>query len=272
MGIEWHAALIALFAMLGLAVLVWLLSLPLRNASIVDSFWSLFFVVGAAGYYFLIEQGGERTVLVAALLLLWAARLCAHITWRNWGHGEDRRYQAIRERNEPHYEIKSLLYVFSLQAGLAWLIALPLFAALSSPMPIGPVDMLGAALWFVGFVFETLGDWQLARFKADAANAGKVMDKGLWRYTRHPNYFGESLIWWGLWLIAAGAGQAWTLVSPVLITFMLLRVSGVSLLEKDLKSRRPDYADYILRTNAFFPGPPRPERSEEKHHDTCSPR
>jgi steroid 5-alpha reductase family enzyme len=257
MGIDWLAALAALLGMLILGLAVWLLSLPLKNASIVDSFWPLFFVIGAAIYALSPEVDGERTALIAALLLVWAVRLSTHIALRNRGHGEDRRYRAIRARNQPHYEIKSLFYVFSLQAVLAWIIALPLFVALSAQAAIGWLDAVGIALWLAGFAFEAIGDWQLARFKADAGNAGRIMDRGLWRYTRHPNYFGESLIWWGFWLIAASAGHVWTLVSPLLITYLLLRVSGVTLLEKDLQQRRPDYAAYMHRTNAFIPGPPR---------------
>ncbi|NWG38545.1 MAG: DUF1295 domain-containing protein [Hydrogenophilaceae bacterium] len=257
MAIDWNAAMNALLVMLGQGGVVWLISLPLKNASIVDSFWSIFFVAGAASYYFLIPQPGGRSVLIATLLLAWAVRLAAHITWRNRGQGEDRRYQAIRARNQPHYAIKSLVYVFCLQAVLAWIVALPLFGALSGQAPLGWLDALGILLWLAGFGFEAIGDWQLARFKANPANAGKVMDRGLWRYTRHPNYFGESLIWWGFWLIAASAGHAWTLVSPLLMTYMLLKISGVALLEKDLQARRPAYADYIRRTNAFVPGLPR---------------
>lgn len=257
MAIDWHAALNAFLVMLILGSLVWLLSLPLKNASIVDSFWSVFFVAGAASYYLSIGQAGERSVLIAVLLLLWAVRLALHITLRNRGQGEDRRYRAIRARNQPHYEFKSLFYVFSLQAVLAWIVALPLFGALSGQDPMSWLDALGVLVWLTGFGFEAVGDWQLTRFKADPANAGKVMDRGLWRYTRHPNYFGESLIWWGFWLIAASAGHAWTLVAPLLMTYMLLRISGVALLEKDLQVRRPAYADYIRRTNAFVPGPPR---------------
>jgi steroid 5-alpha reductase family enzyme len=257
MGIEWSAAFSSLLWMLALGGLVWVLSLPLRNASIVDSFWALFFVTGATAYGASVGASGERALLVALLLGVWAVRLSGYITWRNWGHGEDRRYQAIRARNQPHYDIKSLPYVFGFQALLAWIVAMPLMAALSSARPLGWLDAAGVALWLIGFLFESVGDWQLARFKANPANAGKVMDRGLWRYTRHPNYFGESLIWWGFWLLAVSAGHAWTAFAPIVMTVMLLRVSGVSLLEKDLQVRRPAYAAYMLRTNAFLPGLPR---------------
>ena len=257
MDFDWSAAFSSLLWMLALGAGVWLLSLPLRNASIVDSFWALFFVTAAIAYGAAVDASGERVMLVALLLVLWAVRLSGYITWRNHGHGEDRRYRAIRARNQPHYEIKSLVYVFSFQAVLAWIVAMPLFAALGSPRPLGWLDAAGALLWLAGFLFETIGDWQLARFKADPANAGQVMDRGLWRYTRHPNYFGESLVWWGFWLIAASAGHAWTVLAPMVMTLMLLKVSGVALLEKDLQVRRPAYADYMHRTNAFLPGPPR---------------
>jgi steroid 5-alpha reductase family enzyme len=257
MAIDWNAALTALVYMLALGSMVWLMSLPLRNASIVDSFWALFFVTCAAAYGASVDASGARTLLVAAMLGVWAVRLSGYITWRNWGHGEDRRYQAIRARNQPHYAIKSLVYVFALQAVLAWIVAMPLLAALGSDAPLGWLDAAGVLIWLAGFLFETVGDWQLARFKADPANAGRVMDRGLWRYTRHPNYFGEALVWWGFWLIAASAGHAWTVFAPIIMTLMLLKVSGVALLEKDLQVRRPAYAAYMERTNAFLPGPPR---------------
>jgi steroid 5-alpha reductase family enzyme len=147
--------------------------------------------------------------------------------------------------------------VFGLQALLAWLIAAPLAAALRGDQPVGAVDVIGFALALFGLAFEAIADAQLARFKADAGSTGRVLDRGLWRYTRHPNYFGEFCVWWGLYLVAVGAGGAWTIFSPLLMTLLLLRVSGVALLEKDIVERRPAYRDYVARTNAFFPGPPR---------------
>ena len=130
-----------------------------------------------------------------------------------------------------------------------------LSAGISSAAPVGMMDILGAALAIFGIAFESLADAQLAQFKADAANAGRVMDRGLWRYSRHPNYFGEFCVWWGFYVIALGAGGWWTVFSPLLMTLLLLRVTGVALLEKDIGERRPAYRDYIARTNAFFPGP-----------------
>ena len=141
-------------------------------------------------------------------------------------------------------------------ATITWVISLPLLGAFASNQPLGLLDYAGLSLWIVGFVFEAGGDWQLSRFKKDPANAGKVMDRGLWRYTRHPNYFGEFCIWWGFYLIALSAGAWWSVAGALLISFLLLKVSGVALLEKDIGNRRPLYADYVLKTNAFFPGPP----------------
>ena len=239
----------------------WLLSLPLRNVSIVDSLWSLMFLLAAVVYAAGggPEPGGtgDRARIALALTAIWALRLAIHITWRNRGHGEDRRYQAIRANNQPNFEFKSLYIVFGLQAGLAWVISLPLLAAIASRGPLNSLDIAGVALWLVGLVFEAGGDFQLARFKADPANRGAVMDRGLWRYTRHPNYFGDFCIWWGIYLIACAGGGWWSLPGPLLMSVLLMRVSGVTLLEKDIGERRPAYRDYMQRTNAFFPGPPR---------------
>jgi steroid 5-alpha reductase family enzyme len=242
----------------GAALLTWLLSLYLRNVAIVDSLWSLMFML--AGYSYALEASATapRSVLVLSLLSLWALRLSLYITWRNWGHGEDRRYQTIRARNEPHFAFKSLYLVFLLQALLAWIISLPLYGAIQNAAPLGPLDYAGIALWLLGFVFEAGGDWQLARFKAQKGSQGKVMERGFWRLTRHPNYFGDFCIWWGLYLLAVSAGAWWSLPGPLLMSVLLMRVSGVTLLEKDIGERRPQYADYIRRTNAFFPGPPKP--------------
>lgn len=261
----WFAALgvLAAFAFAG-----WLLSLRLRDVSIVDSLWSLMFLLAAATYAWLADGALDaRGVLVLVLVTAWALRLAGYIAWRNHGLGEDFRYRKIRAANEPHFEFKSLYLVFGLQALLAAVISLPLLAAVNSDRPLGPLDYAGAALWLLGFVFEAGGDWQLARFKARPENRGRVMDRGFWRYTRHPNYFGDFCVWWGFYLIALSAGGAWSIAGPLLMSVLLLRVSGVALLEKDIGERRPEYRDYVRRTNAFFPGPPRaaaaPIRTEE---------
>jgi steroid 5-alpha reductase family enzyme len=250
----WYSALPVLVAA---ATFTWLLSLPLRNVSIVDSLWSLMLFAAGVVYALHADPRAPRLSLVLWPLALWALRLAGYITVRNAGHGEDRRYQAIRARNQPHFALKSLWLVFWLQAALAWVISLPLMGAFASLRPVGWLDYAGLLLWVVGFTFEAVGDWQLARFRRDPANAGAVMDRGFWRYTRHPNYFGEACIWWGFWLIACSAGAWWSLPGPALLTWLLLRVSGVTLLESDIGNRRPQYADYVLKTNAFFPAPPR---------------
>jgi len=239
------------------ALCTWVLSLVRRNVAIVDSLWSLMFVMAAATYAAAAPTIGPRALLVLILVSVWALRLSIYITVRNWGHGEDRRYQAIRARNQPHFEVKSLYLIFAFQALLAWVISLPLLGAILNPGPLGVLDIAGAGLWLVGFTFEAGGDWQLARFKADPANQGKVMDRGFWRYTRHPNYFGDFSVWWGLYLVAVAAGAWWSIIGPLGMSVLLMRVSGVTLLEKDIGERRPQYADYIRRTNAFFPGIPK---------------
>lgn len=249
-----------LAAVATLAFGAWLLSLPRRDVSIVDSFWSLLFLAAALVYARGAGYVSARAWLIIALLVVWALRLSAYIAWRNRGHGEDRRYQAIRARNQPHFALKSLYLIFGFQALLAWVISLPLLGAICSQRPLGALDACGLIAWLVGFAFEAGGDWQLARFKADRANVGAVMDRGLWRYTRHPNYFGDFLIWWGYYLIALGAGAWWSLPGPILMSVLLLKVSGVALLEKDIGERRPQYAQYVGRTNAFFPGRPRSSR------------
>jgi steroid 5-alpha reductase family enzyme len=250
----WVAGLVAAGA---LACAGWLASLPLRNVSLVDSLWSLMFVVAALAYAGARDWPLDpRSLLLLGLLALWALRLSLYITWRNHGANEDYRYRQIRARNQPNFALKSLYLVFGLQAVLAWVISLPLLAGLSSPAPLGWLDAAGVLLWAVGFLFEAGGDWQLARFKADPANAGRVMDRGFWRYTRHPNYFGDFCVWWGFYLIAVSAGGWWSVAGPLLMSVLLLKVSGVALLERDIGARRPGYAEYVRRTSAFFPRPP----------------
>jgi steroid 5-alpha reductase family enzyme len=181
---------------------------------------------------------------------------------RNHGEPEDRRYREIRRNNEPHFWLKSIYIVFLLQGFLAWVISLPAIAAVGGEASPGPLTFVlvgaGVLLWLVGMFFEVVGDWQLARFQREKGDSDAVLSSGLWRYTRHPNYFGEAVLWWGIYLIALSVGAWWSFVGPLLLTFLLLRVSGVSLLEKDIEQRRPAYRDYVRRTNAFLPGPPRP--------------
>ena len=247
--------LTALPPLIGLALAAWVLSTARRNVGLVDVFWPLFLLTAAAVCVFVTPEPGARAVLALALVAAWSLRLAGYLAARNWNAPEDRRYRAIRARNHPGFAWKSLYLVFGLQAVLAWLVAAPLAAAIGTPGSLGALDAFGAALAAFGILYEAIGDAQLARFKADPANAGRVMDRGLWRYSRHPNYFGEFCVWWGVYAVALGAGAWWTVFSPLLMTVLLLRVSGVTLLEKDIGERRPAYRDYVARTNAFLPGP-----------------
>jgi steroid 5-alpha reductase family enzyme len=247
--------LLALALIATLGVLAWGVSLKTRDVSIVDSLWSLMFVLAAVAYFLGAAEPGPRAWLVLLLVTAWAVRLSVYITWRNWGEGEDYRYQEIRRNNEPNFEVKSLYIVFGFQGLLASIVSLPLMAATNGQSALGMLDVLGVLLWAVGFLFEAGGDYQLARFRSDPGSRGRVLDTGFWRYTRHPNYFGDFCIWWGLFVLAFAAGGWWSVVSPLLMSFLLLKVSGVAMLEKTIKERRPGYSYYLRSTNAFFPGP-----------------
>jgi steroid 5-alpha reductase family enzyme len=248
---------------LALGILAWLIHLPRGDAGVADSFWSLYFLAMAGVYALSAPAAGERAVLVLFLVTLWAARLSAYVTRRNWGGPEDRRYAALRAANDPGFWWKSIYLVFGLQPVLAWIISLPLLTIMLGNSPLGWLDYVAVILWLVGLFFETVGDQQLAEFKSQPANDDQVMDRGLWRYTRHPNYFGEACMWWAFYLFAVAAGGWWTIVSPFLCTWLLLRLSGVALLERTIVERRPGYRGYIARTNAFLPGPPRATRRLE---------
>ncbi len=246
-----------------LMLTVWLVSVWKRNASIVDVAWGPGFA-GIALVAFAVSDGAfARRALVTGLALVWGLRLGAYLLWRAWGKPEDFRYQAMRRHWGARFPLVSLLTVFTLQGVLMWIVSLPLQIAQVAPEPaaLGALDALGVGLFVVGMFFESVGDVQLARFKADPANAGRVMDRGLWRYTRHPNYFGDCVVWWGLFTIAlAVPGGIYSVIGPVVMTVLLRRVSGVTLLERSLVKRRPGYAEYVARTNAFVPGPPRAHR------------
>jgi steroid 5-alpha reductase family enzyme len=239
--------------------LIWLLSLVRRDASAIDPFWGLGFIVAVVSYSLLTDGFTGRRILVIVLVCLWGLRLAVYLAWRNRGKGEDPRYQAMRAKRPSSFWWYSYFQVFLLQAFLLWIVAAPLAASQAGAKPshFAILDYVGAAIWAVGFLFEVVGDVQLVLFRRDPANKGKVLQTGLWRYTRHPNYFGEVLIWWGVWLIAAAAHGYWSVYGPVVITLLLLRVSGVTLLEKSLKESKPGYAEYVRRTSAFIPWPPR---------------
>jgi steroid 5-alpha reductase family enzyme len=242
---------------------VWLLSLVRRDASIVDVFWGVGFVAVALSTW-TFERGYEpRATLVLGLVALWGLRLAGHLLLRNRGQPEDPRYQAMRRAHGARFAWVSLYTVFGLQAALLWIVSLPAQVAITAAVPawLGPLDAIGSALFAIGFLFEAVGDLQLARFRADPANRGRVLQRGLWAWTRHPNYFGDALVWWGIFAIALGVPWGWaTLPAPALMTLLLLRVSGVALLERSIAKRRPEYEQYRERTSAFLPWPPRRDR------------
>ncbi|OGO67417.1 MAG: hypothetical protein A2Z49_02015 [Chloroflexi bacterium RBG_19FT_COMBO_56_12] len=245
---------------LGLMILLWLLSLLLKNSSIVDIFWGTGFVIVAWATFLLTPEGFlPRKLLLSILVTAWGLRLSLHILRRNWGKPEDFRYQTWRKEAGTAWWWRSLFKVFLLQGILLWIIATPLLAAQISAQPdhITWLDILALPVWLIGFFFEAVGDWQLARFKANPANKGKVMQTGVWRYTRHPNYFGDAAQWWAYYLIALVAGGWWTIFSPILMTTLLMRVSGVTLLEKTLKEEKPGYKEYVETTSEFIPWFPR---------------
>lgn len=237
--------------------LLWLLSLRLNDASIVDPFWGPGFALVTVAYVWADGRFGPRGLLALGLVSAWAVRLGFHLLKRNRKSGEDPRYRAMRDRHGARFPWVSLFTVFWLQAVLLWIVSAPLAGSVLSAGPLGALDFLGTAVFLVGFALEAVADLQLDRFRADPASAGRVLDTGLWRYSRHPNYFGNALLWWGLYIIAAGGGAYWTVFGPLLMTYLLLRVSGVTLLERSLRTSRPGYAEYADRTSAFVPWPPK---------------
>ena len=240
-------------------VATWVVSVVVRNASIVDIVWGLGFVAVAWVNVAMVDGDRGRQLLLAALVTIWGVRLSAYLFARNHGKGEDFRYVAMRKRWGARFPLISLVTVFLLQGVVMWVVSLPVqIGGADSEPPVGPLAAVGIIVWLVGFLFEVVGDWQLARFKSDPANAGTVMDRGLWSLTRHPNYFGDAALWWGIGIVAAESGiGAVGLVGPLVMTFFLRRVSGVPMLERSLTKRREGYADYVRRTSPFFPRPPK---------------
>ena len=241
-------------------VLLWTVSLRSRDVSVVDIAW------GAAGAliglvtFFLADGALPRRILLTGMSTFWGIRLALHIGIRNKGKGEDFRYAAMREEHGDSFPLRSLFTVFLFQTLLIWAITIPVQLGQISAIPprLTLLDFFGAGLWILGYGVELAADRQLRDFLADPGNRGQVLDRGLWRYSRHPNYFGESLIWWGIFLVAAATPGGWiTLFSPVIMTFFLLKVSGVPMLEKALAERREGYREYMERTSPFFPWPPK---------------
>jgi steroid 5-alpha reductase family enzyme len=247
-----QALLVVVILMTGL----WLVSILLKNVSIVDLFWGLGFAV--LGWFYYTRGGGleARKILVTVLVTLWGLRLCVYLTWRNYGKGEDFRYKQFRkDYGEERYWWISYFQVFLLQGILMWLISSPLMGAqfYGQGKGLGVLDAVGLFFWLIGIAFEAGGDFQLARFKSDPANKGKVLDTGFWRYTRHPNYFGDACVWWGYAFLSMAAGGYLPVLGSILMTALIIKVSGVSLLEKSLRSTKPQYAEYVKKTSAFIP-------------------
>ena len=256
----WNLAAVAAMMIAG-----WLISIVYRNVTIVDSLWGLGFVLVAWLTFFASDGYQIRNVVLATLVTLWGLRLSIYLSLRNWGKGEDPRYGGWRKKSGNQFWLVSLFKVFMLQALFLWVIAAVVQIGQLAPTPaeLTWLDGLGIIVWTAGFMFESVGDWQLARFKSDPASKGRVMDRGLWAYTRHPNYFGEFLVWWGIFIITLATPNSWwTVICPIIVSAVLLKMTGIPLTEKALIKRRPGYESYIKRTSAFVPWPP---KKENKH-------
>jgi steroid 5-alpha reductase family enzyme len=253
----------------GVAVLIlltWLLSLKMRDASIIDPVWGPAFVLVALIAALDGSGAGSRRWLLLALTAAWGIRLGVHLTRRKLAElgQEDRRYAAMRKVHQGNFASWSLTHVYLVQGVLVVIISLPIQAAAQRHAALSWAIVPGLVFYTVGLGFEAIGDEQLRRFKSDRRNDGLVMDRGLWRYTRHPNYFGDACLWWGLWLVALQAGGTWwTAVGPAVMSLLLVKISGKKLLEGDIAERRPGYVDYVMRTSGFIPLPPHPRRGVE---------
>jgi steroid 5-alpha reductase family enzyme len=254
-----NAMVSAAVAILILMTITWVVSVIIKNASIVDIIWGLGFVMVAWVVLWRVDGLGARQTLLVAMVSVWGLRLGGYLFIRNHGNGEDYRYRAMRKRYGARFPLISAVTVFLLQGTLMWIVSLPVQLGQADATPkVGVIAAIGVIVWLIGLFFETVGDAQLAKFKKDPANAGTVMNKGLWKYTRHPNYFGDACVWWGIALVAAETGSgAFGLIGAVVMTILLRRVSGVTLLEKSLVKRRAGYTEYVAVTSPFFPRPPR---------------
>ena len=249
----------AAIAIACMMIAVWAISLVMRDASIVDIAWGSGFVLVAWVSYWLSDGNSTRSLLLTLLTTIWGLRLAFYLAKRNLGHGEDFRYQSMRRKHGDRFAIVSLYTVFGLQGLLMFIVSLPVQLGQVREEPgFGIIGVLGVLVWGVGIYFEAVGDAQLARFKRDPANTGKIMDQGLWRYTRHPNYFGDSCVWWGLGLIAAESSLGiYGLIGPAVMTFLLVKVSGAAMLDRAMLKRKPGYENYVATTSGFIPRPPR---------------
>lgn len=251
--------LIGLAFIMSMMTILWLISVRIKNVSIVDLFWGLGFVLAGWVYFLNTDGFGARKIIIMTLVTIWGLRLSIYLAWRNHGKGEDFRYRKFRkDYGEDRYWWISFFQTFLLQGILMWLISAPILGAQFYPgKEISILDFAGIIVWIIGFTFEAGGDMQLARFKANPANKGKVLDTGFWHYTRHPNYFGDAAAWFGYGLICLAAGSYWPVLGSVLMTALIIKVSGVALLEKTLNDTKPGYKEYVEKTSAFIPWIPK---------------
>lgn len=250
----------ATLIILALVTLLWIWSVFIKNVSIVDIFWGLGFVVVNAFYVFMSGELNARKILILILVSIWGLRLAIYLAFRNIGKGEDFRYQEFRRKYGPkRYWWFSFFQTFLLQGVLIMIISLPLLGINSSTSfgTLNVLDYIGILVWLIGFTFEAGGDFQLARFKSNLKNKEMVLNTGFWKYTRHPNYFGDSAIWWAYAIFSIAAGSYWQIIGSIIMTLLIIKISGVSLLEKTLKETKPKYSDYIQKTNSFFPWLPK---------------
>ena len=250
---------------MGAVVFLWLVSIPLRDVSIIDMSFAIILLAVAGVTCGLAEGVPARKLLIVSLVAIWALRITAYLVRRNWGHGEDVRYTKLRNwvADDRAFVWLSLRKVFLLQGAVLWLVSLPIQVAqvYRTPANLGWLAATGATVWLAGLVIETIADQQLSRFRADSANAGKVLSSGLWRYSRHPNYFGELCVWWGLFIIAT---ENWigvlTIVGPLAYTYLIINVTGQRTLDKKLGREKPGYKAYMESTSGLIPLPPRTRR------------
>ncbi len=265
-----NAILIALathfVAIMALMILLWRIAVRIGDVSFIDAVWAYGMVaLGWMAFFWRGDTLGLHGAVISLLTSLWGLRLGTHLLLRWNRNGKDPRYEKIlggaMAKNGWSFSTASLLIVFLLQGPLLFIVCLPAQVGILSDTgsnAFGPLAQAGIMAAITGILFETMGDWQLEQFRKNPDNRGKVMDQGLWRYTRHPNYFGDALAWWGIWMVASETGYGlWTVPCPILLTWMLTNWSGKPILEKSLGKSRPGYADYVARTSAFIPWPPR---------------
>lgn len=246
--------------LMAVLTLLWLVSLMIKDVSIIDIFWGFGFVLIAWFYAYsnILEEMDLRAQIFLGMVTIWGLRLAAFLAYRNIGNGEDYRYAQWRKDNGKKWWWLSFIRVFALQGFLLWIISAVFLPSFSIKAEMGIFEYIGIAFWAIGLFFEAVGDWQLMQFKKDKSNKGKVMNKGLWKYTRHPNYFGDSMVWWGFFIYTLSHPLGWMYVfCPIVMTLFLVKISGVAMLEVKLKKSKPKYAEYIRKTSSFIPMMPK---------------